>query len=39
MDALLDELQPLADLTNTAATKRHLAGVLTRRLLASALAA
>lgn len=39
MDSLLDELQPLADLTNSAATKRHLAGVLTRRLLASALAA
>nr|WP_316641799.1 xanthine dehydrogenase family protein subunit M [uncultured Roseateles sp.] len=38
MDSLLDELQPLADLTNSAATKRHLAGVLTRRLLASALA-
>ncbi|MBT9459922.1 MAG: xanthine dehydrogenase family protein subunit M [Burkholderiaceae bacterium] len=39
MDSLLEELQPLADLTNSAATKRHLAGVLTRRLLASALAA
>jgi len=39
MDSLLDELQPLADLTNSAATKRHLAGVLTRRLLTSALAA
>ena len=36
--SLQDELSPLADLTNSAATKRHLACVLARRLLSSALA-
>jgi carbon-monoxide dehydrogenase medium subunit len=32
--ALVDEIDPPGDLTSDAATKRHLAGVLTRRLLA-----
>lgn len=35
--SLQTELNPLADLTNSAATKRHLAGVLARRLLAALL--
>ena len=35
--ALQAELNPLADLTHSAATKRHLAGVLARRLLGSLL--
>ena len=35
--SLQAELNPLADLTNSAATKRHLAGVLARRLLAALL--
>ncbi len=35
--SLLAELNPLADLTNSAATKRHLAGVLARRLLGALL--
>lgn len=35
--SLQAELNPLADLTNSAATKRHLAGVLARRLLGSLL--
>jgi len=37
-DALLAELDPIADLTHTGATKRHLATVLARRLLEQALA-
>jgi carbon-monoxide dehydrogenase medium subunit len=37
--SLHEELQPLADLTHSVATKRHLAGVLARRLLTRALAA
>lgn len=36
--SLREELDPLPDLTNTSETKRHLAGVLLRRLLSSALA-
>ncbi len=36
VDALKAELDPAADLTNESATKRHLACVLTRRLLAAA---
>jgi carbon-monoxide dehydrogenase medium subunit len=35
--SLQAELDPLADLTNSAATKRHLAGVLARRLLGTLL--
>ena len=35
VDALKSELDPMADLTNTAETKRHLACVLARRTLAS----
>lgn len=34
--SLREELDPLADLTNTGATKKHLATVLARRLLAQA---
>ncbi|WP_066268847.1 FAD binding domain-containing protein [Hydrogenophaga palleronii] len=34
--ALREEIEPLPDLTNTPDTKRHLAGVLLQRLLASA---
>jgi aerobic carbon-monoxide dehydrogenase medium subunit len=34
--ALREEIDPLPDLTNTPETKRHLAGVLLQRLLASA---
>jgi carbon-monoxide dehydrogenase medium subunit len=37
-DALNAELDPLADLTNTGATKKHLATVLAKRLLEQALA-
>lgn len=37
-DSLNAELDPLADLTNTGATKKHLATVLARRLLEQALA-
>ena len=37
MSTLAAELNPMPDLTNSAATKRHLAGVLTRRALATAL--
>lgn len=37
--ALKAELDPVADLTSSAETKRHLAGVLLRRLLGAALAA
>lgn len=36
VDTLKAELDPTADLTNESATKRHLACVLTRRLLAAA---
>ena len=34
--SLREELDPLADLTNTGATKKHLATVLARRLLTQA---
>ena len=37
IDTLAAELNPMADLTNTSATKRHLACVLTRRALATAM--
>ena len=37
VSSLLAELNPLADLTNSSATKRHLAGVLARRLLGTLL--
>ena len=37
IDTLASELHPTADLTNTPATKRHLAGVLTRRALTTAM--
>ena len=37
MVTLATELNPMGDLTNTAATKRHLAGVLARRALTSLL--
>lgn len=39
IEALKGELNPLADLANSSATKRHLACVLARRLLSATLAA
>jgi carbon-monoxide dehydrogenase medium subunit len=36
VSCLRDEIEPFADLTNSAETKRHLAGVLLQRVLATA---
>lgn len=36
MESLREEIEPLPDLTNSPATKRHLAGVLLQRMLATA---